>query len=53
MLSPELWEDLLVDHGFVVEQLETLNAPEDDNPVSCRLFHARRRARVTSRPRAT
>ncbi|MFB6977546.1 class I SAM-dependent methyltransferase [Streptomyces scopuliridis] len=42
VLSPGLWEDLLVDHGFVVEQVETLNAPEDDIPVSCRLFHARR-----------
>lgn len=51
VLSPELWQDLLVDHGFVVEHVETLNAPEDDNPVSCRLFHARRRTRVSKRPR--
>ncbi|MFG2586640.1 class I SAM-dependent methyltransferase [Streptomyces sp. NPDC048438] len=44
VLSPDLWEELLVDHGFVIEQVETLDAPEDGNSVSCRLFRARRRA---------
>lgn len=53
VLSPELWEDLLVDNGFVVDEVETLDAPEEGNPVSCRLFHAHRRTRVTSRPRTT
>ncbi|MFD6334842.1 NUDIX domain-containing protein [Streptomyces niveus] len=53
VLSPELWEDLLVDNGFVLEQVEMLTSPEDDNnPVSCRLFHARRRTRASNRPRA-
>ncbi|GGN79839.1 hypothetical protein GCM10011579_064740 [Streptomyces albiflavescens] len=53
VLTPQLWEDLLGEHGFVVDRIETLDAPEDDNPVSCRLFHARRRVRITSRPRTS
>ncbi|MBV1949205.1 bifunctional 2-polyprenyl-6-hydroxyphenol methylase/3-demethylubiquinol 3-O-methyltransferase UbiG [Streptomyces sp. BV129] len=43
LLTPELWEVLLLDHGFVTEQVQTLNAPDPENPVSCRLFQARRR----------
>ncbi|MFE2940752.1 NUDIX hydrolase [Streptomyces sp. NPDC059255] len=31
--------------------METLAAPEDDNPVACTLFQVRRRSRVTSRQR--
>ncbi|MEV6840205.1 NUDIX domain-containing protein [Streptomyces sp. NPDC051133] len=51
--TPELWADLLEQHGLTVERIETLDAPEDANPVSCRLFQARRRTRVTSRPRTS
>jgi SAM-dependent methyltransferase len=51
VLAPELWEALLAEHGFVVDRIDVLDAPEEDNPLSCRLFHARSPARVTSRPR--
>jgi hypothetical protein len=49
VLSPQLWEDLLVDYGFLVDKIDVLDAPEDSNPVSCRLFRVRRREGVTSR----
>lgn len=42
VLSPHLWEGLLVAHGFLVERIDVLDAPEDTNPVSCRLFRVRR-----------
>ncbi|MGW2347447.1 bifunctional class I SAM-dependent methyltransferase/NUDIX hydrolase [Actinacidiphila glaucinigra] len=51
VLAPELWRDLLEAHGLVVERIDTLDAPQEDVPTSCRLFHARRRTRVASRPR--
>ncbi|WP_406260239.1 bifunctional class I SAM-dependent methyltransferase/NUDIX hydrolase [Actinacidiphila glaucinigra] len=51
VLAPELWRDLLEEHGLVVERIDTLDAPEENVPTSCRLFHARRRTRVASRPR--
>ncbi|MFD7054254.1 NUDIX domain-containing protein [Streptomyces mirabilis] len=53
VLGPELWEDLLVEYGFVVDRIDVLDAPDEDNPVSCRLFHVRRHARITSRPRTS
>lgn len=51
VLAPALWEDLLREYGLVVEQMDILTAPGEDNPVACTLFQVRRRARVTSRPR--
>ncbi|MFI6277905.1 methyltransferase domain-containing protein [Streptomyces sp. NPDC050988] len=42
VLSPTLWEDLLVDNGLLVDAVEVLDAPDDGNPVSVRLFRARR-----------
>jgi len=45
VLGPTLWEDLLVEYGFLVDTIDVLDAPEDSNPVSCRLFRVRRRAR--------
>ncbi|MEU1274054.1 class I SAM-dependent methyltransferase [Streptomyces sp. NPDC005799] len=45
VLDPPLWEDLLAEHGFLVDQIDVLDAPEDSNPVSCRLFRVRRRTR--------
>lgn len=43
VLSPTLWEDLLVDNGLLVDAVEVLDAPDDSNPVSVRLFRARQR----------
>ncbi|MFI2205405.1 class I SAM-dependent methyltransferase [Streptomyces sp. NPDC020192] len=43
VLSPELWEELLVAHGFDVEASELLAAPDADNPVIVQLVQARRR----------
>ncbi|MFF4571529.1 NUDIX domain-containing protein [Streptomyces sp. NPDC001410] len=51
VLTPELWEDLLVQHGLRVEDVTVLDAPEEGNHASYRLFQVRRPARVTSRPR--
>ncbi|MFE9169734.1 NUDIX domain-containing protein [Streptomyces kebangsaanensis] len=55
-LTPLLWEGLLTEHGFRVEGIELLTAPDHDNPVTLQLVRARRhrtagRPRVTSRPR--
>ncbi|MEU6070585.1 class I SAM-dependent methyltransferase [Streptomyces sp. NPDC047082] len=44
VLSPTLWEDLLVDNGLLVDSVEILDAPDDGNPVSVRLFRAHRHA---------
>lgn len=46
VLGPTLWEDLLVEYGFLVDKIDVLDAPEASNPVSCRLFRVRRRARM-------
>ncbi|WP_058042964.1 class I SAM-dependent methyltransferase [Streptomyces roseifaciens] len=43
VLSPVLWEDLLVEAGFLVDHITVLQAPEPSNPVACTLFAARRR----------
>ncbi|MFD3514893.1 NUDIX domain-containing protein [Streptomyces sp. NPDC058657] len=56
VLTPQLWEDLLVDHGFRVDSGELLRAPEADNPVVVQLIRARRvsnHGRITSRPRTS
>ncbi|MFI0813805.1 class I SAM-dependent methyltransferase [Streptomyces echinatus] len=44
LLSPTLWEDLLVENGLLVDAIEVLDAPDDGSPVSVRLFQAHRRA---------
>ncbi|TLS46080.1 class I SAM-dependent methyltransferase [Streptomyces montanus] len=48
-LSPTLWEDLLVDNGLLVDRIYVLDAPDEGNRVSVRLFRAHRRACVSSR----
>ncbi|NGO46217.1 class I SAM-dependent methyltransferase [Streptomyces sp. YC419] len=53
ILGVELWEDLLVDHGFILDSVHVLDSPDHPNPVSCRLFVAQRTPRVTSRQRTT
>ncbi|WP_311766896.1 MULTISPECIES: class I SAM-dependent methyltransferase [Streptomyces] len=42
VLTPHLWEDVLVDYGFRVEAVDLLRAPEADNPVVVQLVRARR-----------
>ncbi|WP_236067642.1 class I SAM-dependent methyltransferase [Streptomyces brasiliscabiei] len=53
VLGPTLWEDLLVEYGFLVDKIDVLDAPEDSNPVSCWLFRVRQRARPTVREHAS
>ncbi|WP_331768975.1 class I SAM-dependent methyltransferase (plasmid) [Embleya sp. NBC_00888] len=40
--APELWQGMPAEHGFVVDSIDVLDAPEEDNPLSCRLFRAHR-----------
>ncbi|MEU8911775.1 methyltransferase domain-containing protein [Streptomyces nigrescens] len=42
VLTPQLWEDVLVDYRFRVEGIDLLHAPEADNPVVVQLIRARR-----------
>ncbi|MFF8911088.1 P-loop NTPase family protein [Streptomyces olivaceoviridis] len=51
ILTPQLWEDLLVQHGFTMEAVTAIDSPKPDNHVSYRLYAARRPNRVPSRPR--
>jgi 8-oxo-dGTP pyrophosphatase MutT (NUDIX family) len=51
VLTPELWTDLLGEHGLRVEGVDVLDAPEDGNQASYRIFRATRPVRVSSRPR--
>ncbi|MFE4959118.1 class I SAM-dependent methyltransferase [Streptomyces sp. NPDC056653] len=37
VLAPSLWEELLIRHGFDVEGIEILTAPDACNPVRCQL----------------
>ncbi|MEU1823046.1 class I SAM-dependent methyltransferase [Streptomyces abikoensis] len=45
VLSPLLWEDLLVEAGFLVEHIAVLRAPEQSDPLACTLIMAHRRRR--------
>jgi SAM-dependent methyltransferase len=49
--APELWTDLLGEHGLRVEGVDVLDAPEQDNHASYRIFRATRPFRASSRPR--
>ncbi|MFF4098870.1 NUDIX domain-containing protein [Streptomyces sp. NPDC001903] len=53
VLTPTLWEDLLGEHGFVLESVTVIDSPRPDNHVSYRLYAARRPERVPSRPRTS
>ncbi|MFJ4800895.1 class I SAM-dependent methyltransferase [Streptomyces murinus] len=53
VLTPQLWEDLLDEHGFVLESVTAIDPPQPGNPVSYRLYTARRPKRVPSRPRSS
>ncbi len=53
VLTPELWEDLLAEHGLRVESIDVLDSPDSDNHVSYRVFDVRRRTSIMSRPRTS
>lgn len=53
VLAPQLWEDLLVEHGLTVETVTAVDAPQPGNAVSYRLYVARRPERVPSRARTS
>ncbi|MFF5256465.1 NUDIX domain-containing protein [Streptomyces leeuwenhoekii] len=51
VLAPRLWEDLLVEHGLILDSVTAIDTPQPDNAASYRLYAARRPQRVPSRPR--
>jgi SAM-dependent methyltransferase len=51
VLTPEVWEGLLVQYGLRVQGVTVLNAPQENNHASYRLFQAHRPNRITARPR--
>jgi 8-oxo-dGTP pyrophosphatase MutT (NUDIX family) len=53
VLTPELWTDLLGAQGLRVEGVDTLDAPEEGNRASYRIFRVTRPVRVSSRPRTS
>jgi hypothetical protein len=42
VLTERLWEEILTAHGFTVDAVELLTAPDPDNPVVHQLITARR-----------
>lgn len=53
VLAPQLWEDLLIEHGLTMKTITTIDAPHPDNAASYRLYEARRPERVPSRSRTS
>ncbi|MER5960527.1 NUDIX domain-containing protein [Streptomyces sp. NPDC001893] len=53
VLTAQLWEDLLVQHGLTMEAVTVIDSDQPDNHVSYRLYAARRQNRVPSRPRTS
>ncbi|WP_405829175.1 bifunctional class I SAM-dependent methyltransferase/NUDIX hydrolase [Streptomyces sp. NBC_01176] len=57
VLAPQLWEDLLTEHGFRVEAIDLFRHPDENVPVVQQLIRARRLSdrpvRISSRPRTT
>lgn len=51
VLAPPLWQDLLVENGLTVESVTAMDHPQAAQPLSYRLYAARRPERVPSRPR--
>ncbi|MFF3914385.1 NUDIX domain-containing protein [Streptomyces sp. NPDC001852] len=55
VLAPQLWEDLLTEHGFRVEAIDLLRPSDGNSPVVQQLIRARRlpdrSSRISSRPR--
>ncbi|MFE6039944.1 class I SAM-dependent methyltransferase [Streptomyces sp. NPDC056452] len=50
VLTPQLWEDLLVQHGLTVESVTAIDSPATDNAVSYRLYAACRTPGVPAAP---
>ncbi|MFJ6140746.1 class I SAM-dependent methyltransferase [Kitasatospora sp. NPDC092286] len=46
VLTPHLWQDLLIRHGLTLESVTEINSPEPSNHISYRLYAARRPQRV-------
>ncbi|WP_411150124.1 bifunctional class I SAM-dependent methyltransferase/NUDIX hydrolase [Streptomyces sp. A30] len=42
ILAPDVWERLLAEHGFTVESVDLLRAPDPGTPVVVQLIQARR-----------
>ncbi|MEU5240932.1 bifunctional class I SAM-dependent methyltransferase/NUDIX hydrolase [Streptomyces lydicus] len=53
VLTPQLWEDLLVQHSLTLEEVTAIDSPKPDIRVSYRLYTVRRPERVPSRPRTS
>ncbi|MEU8759540.1 bifunctional class I SAM-dependent methyltransferase/NUDIX hydrolase [Streptomyces sp. NPDC048659] len=53
VLTAQLWEDLLVQHGLTLEAVTVIDSDQPDSHVSYRLYTARRPSRVPSRPRTS
>ncbi|MER5216986.1 bifunctional class I SAM-dependent methyltransferase/NUDIX hydrolase [Streptomyces sp. NPDC002838] len=53
VLAPDVWAELLTEHGLRVEHIDVLDAPDEDNHVSYRVFRVTRPVRVSSRPRTS
>ena len=57
VLAPQLWEELLTEHGFRVEAIDLLLPSDENSPVVQQLIRARRLpnrpTRISSRPRTT
>ncbi|SEP92272.1 ADP-ribose pyrophosphatase YjhB, NUDIX family [Streptomyces sp. yr375] len=49
--APEVWEELLTEHGLVVEDVVPVTSPDPANAAAYRVFRARRPPRVSARPR--
>lgn len=48
VLTPQLWEDLLFQHGLGLEAVTAINSPKPDNHVSYRLYTPRHLQRMPS-----
>ncbi|MGT2525795.1 bifunctional class I SAM-dependent methyltransferase/NUDIX hydrolase [Streptomyces nojiriensis] len=53
VLTPQLWEDLLVEHGLTLEKATAIDEPQPGNQASYRLYEVRRPQRVPSRQRTS
>jgi hypothetical protein len=49
--TEELWTRPLAEHGLRVEHVDVLDAPQEGDHASYRLFRVTRPVRVSSRPR--
>lgn len=53
VLAPDVWGELLAEHGLRVEHIDVLDAPDEDDHVSYCVFRVTRLVRVSSRPRTS